>query len=75
VKIGLSVKRMPVSSAVAVVIWPAITSSPVPPRRPRRCRRAAIFALRHSNLQTTAIYVQVADGKRVEAIDRLDPLG
>lgn len=27
--------------------------------------------LRHANLQTTAIYVQVADGKRVEAIDRL----
>jgi integrase/recombinase XerD len=27
--------------------------------------------LRHSNLQTTAIYVQVADGKRVDAIDRL----
>jgi hypothetical protein len=26
-------------------------------------------------LQTTAIYVQVADGKRVEAIDRLDPFG
>jgi site-specific recombinase XerD len=31
--------------------------------------------LRHANLQTTAIYVQVADGKRVEAIDRLDPFG
>jgi hypothetical protein len=30
--------------------------------------------LRHANLQTTAIYVQVADGKRVEGIDRLDPL-
>jgi hypothetical protein len=26
-------------------------------------------------LQTTAIYVQVADGKRVEAIDRLDAFG
>jgi integrase/recombinase XerD len=31
--------------------------------------------LRHSNLQTTAIYVQVADERRVEAIDRLDPFG
>jgi hypothetical protein len=29
--------------------------------------------LRHANLQTTAIYIQVADGKRVEAIDRLAP--
>jgi integrase/recombinase XerD len=29
--------------------------------------------LRHANPQTTAIYVQVADGKRAEAIDRLDP--
>jgi integrase len=29
--------------------------------------------LRHANLQTTAIYVQVADPKRVEAIDRLNP--
>lgn len=27
--------------------------------------------LRHANLQTTAIYVQVADAKRVDAIDRL----
>jgi site-specific recombinase XerD len=51
----------------------------VPPRRPRRCCRAdlrtAQTLLRHANLQTTAIYVQVADGKRVEAIDRLDPFG
>jgi integrase/recombinase XerD len=29
--------------------------------------------LRHANLQTTAIYVQVADERRVEAIDRLQP--
>jgi hypothetical protein len=28
-----------------------------------------------ANLQTTAIYVQVAGVKRVEAIDRLDPFG
>jgi hypothetical protein len=28
--------------------------------------------LRHASLQTTGIYVQVADGKRVEAIDRLE---
>lgn len=27
----------------------------------------------HTNLNTTAIYVQVSDPKRVEAIDRLDP--
>lgn len=33
--------------------------------------RTAQTLLRHANLQTTAIYVQVADGKRVEAIDRL----
>jgi site-specific recombinase XerD len=31
--------------------------------------------LRHANLQTTAIYVQVADEKRAEAIDKLDPFG
>ena len=35
--------------------------------------RTAQTLLRHANLQTTAIYVQVADGRRVEAIDRLDP--
>ncbi len=29
--------------------------------------------LRHANLNTTAIYTQVSDPKRVEAIDRLDP--
>jgi integrase/recombinase XerD len=29
--------------------------------------------MRHANLNTTAIYVQVSDPKRVEAIDRLDP--
>jgi integrase/recombinase XerD len=33
--------------------------------------RTAQTLLRHSNLQTTAIYVAVADPKRVEAIDRL----
>lgn len=37
--------------------------------------RTAQTLLRHANLQTTAIYVQVADGKRAEAIDRLDPFG
>jgi hypothetical protein len=37
--------------------------------------RTAQTLLRSANLQTTAIYVQVADGKRVEAIDRLDPFG
>jgi integrase/recombinase XerD len=31
--------------------------------------------MRHANLNTTAIYVHVADEKRVEAIDRLDPFG
>jgi len=30
--------------------------------------------LRHSNLQTTAIYVQVSDERRVEAINRLSPI-
>ncbi|KLO29573.1 hypothetical protein ABH37_13205 [Mycobacterium haemophilum] len=33
--------------------------------------RTAQTLLRHANLQTTSIYVQVADGKRTEAIDRL----
>ncbi|MDT5368638.1 MAG: integrase/recombinase XerD [Mycobacterium sp.] len=37
--------------------------------------RTAQTLLRHANVQTTAIYIQVADGKRVEAIDRLDPFG
>jgi integrase/recombinase XerD len=37
--------------------------------------RTAQTLLRHANLQTTAIYIAVADGKRVEAIDRLDPFG
>ena len=37
--------------------------------------RTAQTLLRHANLQTTAIYIAVADGKRVEAIDRLDPCG
>jgi integrase len=31
--------------------------------------------LRHSNLASTAIYTQVFDERRVEAIDRLDPFG
>jgi site-specific recombinase XerD len=35
--------------------------------------RTAQTLLRHANLQTTAIYVQVADERRVEAIDRLNP--
>jgi integrase/recombinase XerD len=30
-------------------------------------------SLRHANLNTTAIYIQVCDPKRGEAIDRLDP--
>lgn len=33
--------------------------------------RTAQTLLRHANLQTTAIYAQVADSRRVEAIDRL----
>jgi hypothetical protein len=37
--------------------------------------RTAQTLLRHANLQTTAMYIQVADGRRVEAIDRLDPFG
>ena len=37
--------------------------------------RTAQTLLRHQNLNTTAIYVQVADVKRAEAIDRLDPFG
>ncbi|MCW2628524.1 tyrosine-type recombinase/integrase [Mycobacterium sp.] len=37
--------------------------------------RTAQTLLRHQNLNTTAIYVQVADVKRAEAIERLDPLG
>jgi hypothetical protein len=36
---------------------------------------AASSSSSDANLQTTAIYVQVADGKRVGAIDRLDPFG
>ncbi|MEZ0357794.1 tyrosine-type recombinase/integrase [Mycobacterium sp. SA01] len=35
--------------------------------------RTAQTLLRHANLNTTAIYVQVRDEKRVEAIDRLNP--
>lgn len=31
--------------------------------------------MRHANLQTTAINIQVGDEKRAEAIDRLDPFG
>ena len=37
--------------------------------------RTAQTLLRHSNLNTTAVYVQVHDEKRMEAIDRLDPFG
>jgi integrase len=37
--------------------------------------RTAQTLLRHTCLSTTAGYVQVKDHKRVEAIDRLDPLG
>jgi site-specific recombinase XerD len=37
--------------------------------------RTAQTLLRHANLNTTAVYVQVSDPKRVEAIDRLDPFG
>jgi integrase len=37
--------------------------------------RTAQTLLRHANLNTTAIYVQVSDPKRVEAIDRLNPYG
>jgi integrase len=37
--------------------------------------RTAQTLLRHSNLNTTAIYVEVVDAKRIEAIDRLDPFG
>ncbi|UXA09378.1 tyrosine-type recombinase/integrase [Mycobacterium sp. SMC-2] len=34
--------------------------------------RTAQTLLRHANLNTTAIYTQVVDGKRTEAIDRLE---
>jgi integrase/recombinase XerD len=37
--------------------------------------RTAQTLLRHASLATTAIYVAVADVKRLEAIDRLDPFG
>jgi site-specific recombinase XerD len=37
--------------------------------------RTAQTLLRHANLNTTAIYVQVSDPKRVEAIDPLDLFG
>jgi site-specific recombinase XerD len=37
--------------------------------------RTAQSLLRHSNLQTTAVYVEVADERRGEAIHRLDPFG
>jgi integrase/recombinase XerD len=33
--------------------------------------RTAQTLVRHANLDTTAIYTQVVDSKRVEAIDRL----
>jgi integrase/recombinase XerD len=35
--------------------------------------RTAQTLLCHANLNTTAIYVQVSDPKRAEAINRLDP--
>jgi integrase/recombinase XerD len=35
--------------------------------------RTAQTLLRHANLQTTAVYLQVSDPQRSEAIDRLDP--
>jgi len=35
--------------------------------------RTAQTLLRHAHLNTTAIYVEVLDPKRVEAIDRLNP--
>jgi integrase/recombinase XerD len=37
--------------------------------------RTAQTLLRHANLQTTAIYIAVADQKRSEAVDRLNPYG
>jgi site-specific recombinase XerD len=37
--------------------------------------RTAQTLLRHANLNTTAGYVQVADARRGEAIDRLDKFG
>ncbi|CAN5524054.1 tyrosine recombinase XerC [soil metagenome] len=37
--------------------------------------RTAQTLLRHTNLNTTAIYVKVHDEKRIEAIDRLNPFG
>ena len=47
--------------------------SGVPLSRPERTCGRRRLCCGKSNLQTTAIYVQVVDGKRVEAIDRLDP--
>jgi site-specific recombinase XerD len=37
--------------------------------------RTAQTLLGHANLQTTAIYIAVADEKRSEAVDRLNPYG
>jgi integrase/recombinase XerD len=37
--------------------------------------RTAQTLLRHANLQTTAIYIAVADQKRSEAVDKLNPYG
>ena len=37
--------------------------------------RTAQTLLRHAILQTTAIYIAVADQKRSEAVDRLNPYG
>jgi hypothetical protein len=51
------------------------TAKVVATMSPRGDLRTAQTLRRRANLHTTAIYFQVADGKRVEAIDQLDPLG
>jgi hypothetical protein len=43
--------------------------------RPGRICAQRRHLLRHANLNSSAIYGQVADEKRIEAIDRLDPFG
>jgi integrase/recombinase XerD len=77
------------SRGVADVIGMAMDRAGIPGGTAHRCRhwygtklvadgadlRTAQTLLRHANLNTTAIYVQVSDPKRVEAIDRLDPFG
>jgi site-specific recombinase XerD len=66
-----------VSPAVAVVIWPAISTSSAAKvaatMPPGADLRTAHTLPQHANLNTTAIYTQVSAGKRVEAIDQLDP--